>query len=226
MAVALVGLLHGLEPGHGWPFAVLYSIRTSRPVPRALLSSSLISFFHLLSSIALVLVYVFLKTLWSFTLPYVNYLAGVTLAILGARSLLRKSDFVGENHGHFHEDFGPGEHLHEHDHPSLGKHKHLHRHTRKIILSLSGIAVLAFALGFAHEEELALLGFAVGGMDPLTLMLVYASAVTVALVGITLTALRVFKRFEDRLVEYEWLLPKVSGLVLLVMAASFLLGLR
>jgi ABC-type nickel/cobalt efflux system permease component RcnA len=225
-AVAVIGLLHGLEPGHGWPVAVLYSIRTTRPVLRALLSSSVISAFHLTSSIAVVAIYVFLKAFWSFSLPYVNYLAGAALAILGVRFLSEKPSSAAENHGHFHEDFGPGEYAHEHEHPSVSRHAHPHRHTRRLVLSLSGIAVFAFVLGFAHDEEFALLALAVGGIDPLALMLVYASAVTIGLVGITLISVRIFARFQHAFRRYEFLLPRVTGLVLLAMAGAFLLGLR
>lgn len=226
VAVALFGLLHGLEPGHGWPVAVLYSIRSHRPVLKALLSSSIISFFHLVSSVAVVAAYVLLKTFTNFTLPYVNYLAAGALAILGLRFLLRRGESIAENHDHFHEDFGPGEHTHEHNHPSLGRHTHLHKHTQRLVLSLYGIAAFAFVIGFAHEEEFALLALAVGGVDPLGLMLVYASAVTAGLVSITLMGLKIYKRFEESLRKHERLLPKVSGLVLLVMAVAFLVGLR
>jgi len=226
LAVSLIGLLHGLEPGHGWPIAVFYSIRSHRPVLSALLSSSVISFFHLVSSVAVVGAYVFLKVFLNFTLPYVNYLAGGALGLLGVRFLMEKSDSTSENHEHFHEDFGPGEHTHEHAHASLGKHTHLHKHIRRLILSMYGIAVFASVLGFAHEEEFALLALAIGGIDPLALMLVYASAVTIGLVGITLISVKLFKRFEDRFRKYELWLPRVSGLILLVMAASFLLGLQ
>ena len=31
LAVTLIGLLHGIEPGHGWPVAMLYATRSSRP---------------------------------------------------------------------------------------------------------------------------------------------------------------------------------------------------
>jgi len=226
LAVSLIGLLHGLEPGHGWPIAVFYSIRSRRPVLSALLSSSVISFFHLVSSVAVVGAYVFLKVFLNFTLPYVNYLAGGVLVLLSVRFLMEKSDSASENHEHFHEDFGPGEHNHEHAHASLGKHEHLHKHTRKLILSIYGIAVFALVLGFAHEEEFALLALAMGGIDPLALMLVYASAVTTGLVAITLISVKLFKRFEDRFRRYERRLPRVSGLILLAVAASFFLGLR
>jgi len=109
IAVAVVGLLHGLEPGHGWPIAVLYSIRSRRPTLMALVSSSVISIFHLVSSVAVVVAYVLLMNFLSFSLPYVNYLAGLGLAVLGIRCLTEKpKDGEQENHEHFHEDFGPG----------------------------------------------------------------------------------------------------------------------
>jgi len=143
------------------------------------LGSSVISLFHLVSSAAVVVAYLFLETSLNFTLPYVSYLAGGTLAALGLRLLRQRPSSAGEDHGHFHEDFGPGEHVHEHEHPSLGAHSHLHKHTRRLILTLYGIAVFALVLGFVHEEEFALLALAVGGVDPLALMLMYASAVTI-----------------------------------------------
>jgi len=226
LAAALIGLLHGLEPGHGWPVAVLYSIRSGSPAIRAFFSSSIISISHLVSSVAVVVAYALLKTFLNFTLPYVNYLAGAALAILGVRFLLERSDGMSGNHGHLHEDFGPGEHTHEHAHPSLRRHTHPHKHTRRLIISLYGIAVFALILGFAHEEEFALLAFVIGGVDPLALMLVYASAVTTSLVSVTLMAVAIFQKFEESFHRYETFLPKMSGLVLLVMAASFLVGLR
>ena len=227
IAVAVVGLLHGLEPGHGWPIAVLYSIRSRRPTLMALVSSSVISIFHLVSSVAVVVAYVLLMNFLSFSLPYVNYLAGLGLAVLGIRFLTEKpKDGEQENHEHFHEDFGPGEHAHEHEHSGFDKHTHAHKHSRRLILSLSGIAIVALILGFAHEEEFALLALAVGGVDPMGLMLVYAGAVALGLIGVTLVAVRVFGRLEERLRKYQHLIPKISGLILLVMAASFLLGVR
>lgn len=226
LAVALVGIIHGLEPGHGWPVAVLYSLRSAKPLIRAFLSSSVISLFHLVSSVAVVFAYVLLRAFFDFTLPYVNYIAAGALAILGIRFLMEKNEGGERNHGHFHEDFGRGVHAHEHYHSEIGKHSHPHEHTRRVILSLSGIAAFAFVLGFAHEEEFALLAFAVGGINPLTLMLVYASAVTVGLIGITILAVLSFRRIESRLSKYEHWLPKVSGIVLLLMAFSFVIGLR
>jgi len=226
LAVALIGLLHGLEPGHGWPVAMLYATRSSRPYLKGFVSSSIMSLFHLLSSVAVVAAYTILKFYVGFSLSYVNYVAGGTLLILAVRFLLEKpKDELKGQHDHTHEDF-EGEHEHEHEHPGSVRHIHRHKHLRKVYLTLWSIAAFAFILGFAHEEEFTLLAFAVGGVDPLVLMLTYASAVMVALVGITLTAVRIYQKLEPRLEKYEHLIPRVSGMILLVMAASFLLGLR
>ena len=226
LAVALIGLLHGLEPGHGWPVAMLYATRSSRPLLKGLVSSWIISAFHLISSVAVVAAYVLLKSYVGFSLPYVNYVAGGALLILAARFLLEKpKDELEDQHGHTHDRF-EGKHEHEHEHPGGVRHTHGHKHARKVYLTLWSIAIFAFILGFAHEEEFALLALAVGGIDPLLLMLTYASAVTVGLIGITLAAVRIYKQLEPRLKKYEHLVPKVSGVILALMAISFLLGLR
>jgi hypothetical protein len=95
-----------------------------------------------------------------------------------------------------------------------------------MFLSLTGIAVFALVLGFVHEEEFALLAFAVGGVDPLRLMLIYAGAVMSALIAVTLLAVKVYSHMEEKLREYEGLIPRISGLILLVTAATFFLNLR
>ena len=41
IGVVLIGLLHGLEPGHGWPLALLYSAKTTRPTFYAFVSSGI-----------------------------------------------------------------------------------------------------------------------------------------------------------------------------------------
>jgi hypothetical protein len=220
LAVALVGLLHGLEPGHGWPIAMLYARRLSRPLLMGFVSSWLISAFHLISSVAVVAAYIILKSYVGFSLPYVNYIAGGALLILAGKFFFEKpKDELEEQHGHIHDDF-------ERDHPGGMKQTHRHKHARRVFLTLWSIATVAFILGFAHEEEFALLALAVGGVDPLILMLTYASAVMVGLVGITLTAVKIYDKLEPRLNKYDYLIPKASGVILSLMAIGFILGLR
>lgn len=223
LAIIMIGLIHGLEPGHGWPIAMIYATSKSKHMLRALISSSVISLFHLISSLTAVAAYVILKTFVSFTIPYVNYLAGTVLLILGLKFLLERSR-EGQ-HEHIHDDF-TGWHAHEHQHPDGTRHNHLHYHAKKVKLTLPGLAAFAFILGFAHEEEFALLALAVGGLDPLSLMIAYASAVAAGLIGITLIAVKVYSRVEKRFNSYGPVLPKLSGMILIATAITFLAGLR
>jgi cytochrome c biogenesis protein CcdA len=65
----------------------------------------------------------------------------------------------------------------------------------------------------------------VGGINPWVLMLVYAASVTVGLVGITVGILAVGKGLEEKIRRHESLLPKISGIVLIILAVSLLMGL-
>jgi len=57
LSAILIGLLHGVEPGHGWPVAVVYSLQRERRAWFGLLTSSILAFFHLISSLAVVLIF-------------------------------------------------------------------------------------------------------------------------------------------------------------------------
>ena len=227
IGVISIGLLHGLEPGHGWPIALLYSARTVRPTFYAFVSSGIISFFHFISSIAVVGVYLLVSNLVNFVSPILRYIAFVALVLLAFRLLTEKvKDESEAQHGHSHDNTEDIEHEHEHEHPGVGYHTHVHNHTKRIILSLWGIASFAFFLGFAHEEEFALLALAIGGVDPFLLMVAYASSVTASLVGIAILGMKMYEKVKVKVNRYEKYIPKISGLVLLVMAIGLIIGLR
>lgn len=226
-AVAFIGVLHGLEPGHGWPIAMLYAGSRPHPLTRAFVSSLIISVAHLVSSIAVVAAFVIVSTFLGFSLPYINIVAGIALTILAIRFLIEKpKNEINENHGHLHDDFDGGKHFHKHSHLDIGIHGHTHKHSKRRFLSLTGIAVFALILGFAHEEEFALLALAVGGIDPLALMLTYATAVMIALIGVTLVATKVYSKMDEKVKKYENLIPKISGVILLLTAIIFFLDIR
>jgi len=227
IAVVSIGILHGIEPGHGWPIAMVYASSRPHPLTRAFVASWIISIGHLASSIAVVAAYGILSTFLRTSIPYINILAGIALTVLAIRFLVEKpKGELKENHGHLHDDFKGGKHIHEHLHPDIGTHIHKHKHVKKLFLSLTGIASFAFILGFAHEEEFALLTLAVAGIDPLTLMLTYATVVMAGLIGVTLIAVKAYSKIEEKVKKYEGLIPKISGMILLATAMSFLLGLR
>ena len=85
---------------------------------------------------------------------------------------------------------------------------------------------LAFILGFAHEEEFVILAIAAGsGGNPLAIMIAYASSVAVALIGITLLSLKVFKHFQHKIMYFSKYLPKITSMLIAFMALGFAIGL-
>ena len=80
----------------------------------------------------------------------------------------------------------------------------------------------AFALGFVHEEEFAIIALAVGKASAWLVMGVYAVAVALSLVLLTVVAIATLNRFQDRLNKYEHRLPRVSAAVLGVMGLAYL----
>ena len=223
MGVVAIGLLHGLEPGHGWPIALLYSARTSKPTFYAFISSGIISLFHFISSITVVVIYVVASSLINFTSPILRYIAFVALVLLAIKLLNEKVESELESqHGHFHDNAEEVEH--EHEHPDAGFHTHWHIHPKRINLSLWKIASCAFFLGFAHEEEFALLALVMGGVNPLLLMVAYGLSVTAGLVGVTILGIKMYEKVKAKISRYEKYIPKISGVVLLVLAFGLLIA--
>jgi ABC-type nickel/cobalt efflux system permease component RcnA len=231
LGVILFGLLHGLNPSHGWIVAVLYSIRKKRQIISSLISSGIIAGAHFLSSIVVVLAFIFVTSFVKIPIPqsYLNYGVAITLGILAFMFWREKSeDLTKTQHGHLHDTVSLStqsiEHEHEHWHKESGMHTHLHLHEKRVVASLTTIAVFGLMLGFAHEEEFVILSLAVGGVNPTLLMLVYASAVSAALIGITVLSVKIFTRIQHRILPYLKYLPKISAMVLAVMALLFAFG--
>ena len=89
-------------------------------------------------------------------------------------------------------------------------------------IGLRALVVSALVLGFAHEEEFALLGLALGGLNPVVLMTVYALAVLFAMIVITQAGIAAFRAIERR---GRLVLPhmtKVSAAVMAFMGIAFL----
>jgi ABC-type nickel/cobalt efflux system permease component RcnA len=225
IGVVLIGLLHGLEPGHGWPLALLYSAKTTRPTFYAFVSSAILAGAHFISSIAVVLIYVVVNAFYDFSSPILSYIAAVVLVILGVRMILEKvKPELEEQHGHFHDNACELTHVHQHEHSEGEVHSHEHLHPKRLNMSLWKLASCAFVLGFAHEEEFALLALAVGGVSPILLMGSYGVAVAASLIAVTVLGVKMYERVKDRIARYEQYIPKVSGVILLVMAAAMVLG--
>lgn len=217
--VVMLGLLHGFEPGHGWPVAVLYSMKKRNAVASATLSSSIIGIGHLASSIAVVVAYVLLQKWLNFEAPWLKYLAAVLLLVLAFKLFREKVDDLERQHGHSHPGNPEIEHEHEHEHPGQGKHTHKHKHRAAVALSLLGLASFAFILGFAHEEEIALLALVASGLNAWILMVSYGVSVLLGLMMATIVGVKIYKQFQPKLERYEKHIPKISAGLLVVMAA-------
>ena len=225
LGVILFGLLHGINPSHGWTVAVLYSIRNKRPLLSSLVSSGIIAGGHFLSSMVVVVGFILLTSFVQIPHNYTNYAVAVALGVLAFIFWREKSEDIDlTQHGHLHDLSHDLEHEHEHWHKESGYHNHIHLHQKRVMTSLAAIAGFAIVLGFAHEEEFVILSLAVGGINPLLLMIAYALAVTTSLIGVTVLGVKVYTRIEHRVLPYVKYLPKISALILAAMAIAFALG--
>lgn len=223
IGVVIIGLLHGLEPGHGWPVAMLYSTRKRTPLLSGLVSSGIIALAHFVSSIAVLVAYLLLRSWLDFEAPWLKYLAAALLLVLAYRMFKEKVNGLEQQHGHTHKSELEAEHEHEHEHPGQIRHVHWHKHNREVALTLWGLASFAFVLGFAHEEEFALLALVAGGVDAFMLMLLYGLSVAVALVAITLVSVKIYEYLKPKFIRYEKYVPKIGAGVLAAMAIIIIL---
>jgi nickel/cobalt exporter len=230
--IGIIGfvLSHGVNPSHGWPMALLYSMRSRRPLQSGIISSSIIAGAHFLSSLAVVAAYIIVVNNLDIQIPeaYMRYGAAIALGILAYIFWKEKDeDLVETQHGHLHngKDKSPLEHYHTHWHHGLGYHLHTHYHQERPIPSLRSIVSFAFVLGFVHEEEFVILALAASqSIDPIILNLVYAVSVAAALVGVTVISLKFYQRFQYRMIQYSKYLPKISALFLIFISIGIFIG--
>jgi len=159
----------------------------------------LIAVGHFISSIVVVLAFIFVSSFVKIPIPqsYFNYSVAITLGVLAYVFWKEKSeDLTKTQHGHLHDTVSLStqniEHEHKHWHKESGIHSHLHLHEKQTVASLTAIAVFGLMLGFAHEEEFVILSLAVGGVNPILLMLAYAFSVAAALIVITVLSVKLF----------------------------------
>jgi ABC-type nickel/cobalt efflux system permease component RcnA len=221
--IIIFGLLHGINPSHGWTIAVLYALQSKRQLLNSILSSSILASAHFLSSIVVVLAFILFSTFIYIPQNYLNYAAAIALAILAFMFWREKpEDLVTNQHGHLHYQFSEDIHWHKDE----GYHGHLHTHQIRLVPSIAALAISALILGFAHEEEFVILSLAAGGINPLLLMIVYALSVSVALIGVTILSVKVITTtIQDKIIHYTKYLPKISAIILAIMAITFGLGL-
>ncbi|PSQ60403.1 hypothetical protein BRD18_01090 [Halobacteriales archaeon SW_7_71_33] len=240
--VVVTGLIHGAEPGHGWPVAAAYALSTDRPWVRGLTAAVVLGVGHLTSSVVVVLGYFGLTAATGLsTVPYLDYVAGVLLVALGVREYRR-----GGHHGPGDDRAPDGARAAVDATHSPGRREATDDHgggLRERVLSalgtdaaerptgsdavgggMRGIAWTAFVLGFAHEEEFELIGVCTGTPLCVELTLAYAASVLSALVAMTAVLLAGYERHEQRVEEYAEHFPTVSAAVLVLTGLGFLAG--
>jgi hypothetical protein len=147
----VLGVIHGIEPGHGWPVAASYALDQTNKWLYGFAASFLLGLGHLISSIAMVVVFFFFKQYFELTqinepltVPVVGVEvggpvgigAGVLLVLLGVREYYHghshdhgdgghghgeESHAHADGHGHAHDDHAHSDHSH-------GGHNHDHDH--------------------------------------------------------------------------------------------------
>ncbi|MDT3437663.1 hypothetical protein [Haloarcula sp. 1CSR25-25] len=247
LGATALGLTHGLAPGHGWAIAASYALDKPNKWVSGTASSLILGIGHLISSIAMVVVYFWALSYFGLTqIPWMNYVAGTLLIVLGIWQYVSGHDHTTSNHDDDHSDHHEHhDHAHDHGHahvdddtqgwiararrivPFVSQSGYSHSHDDLEETSdrgLYGMAALAFALGFTHNEEFDIIAICTGSTYCLELMLVYSLAVITSLVGVTLVLVAGYQRYEDRLEDYAEYLPAFTATILIVMGIGFILG--
>ncbi|WP_276271568.1 hypothetical protein [Haloarcula litorea] len=253
VGAVLLGAVHGVEPGHGWPVAASYALDQANTWFYGLASSFILGVGHLVSSLAMVAVFFYAKSYFSLTQVNdpitlfgavriggpVSLVAGVLLVLLGVREYTGHSHGHGDSHDHDHDDGHDHSHDHDHDEPAEsglvarvgelvtgGGHSHDHGDFDEAAnRGLFGIAWFAFVLGFAHEEEFEIIAMCAGSNYCLELMSAYAITVILGIVGLTMLLVAGYEHYEDTVKQYTPYLPVLSAVVLVVMGLGFITGL-
>ncbi|MFC4549789.1 MULTISPECIES: hypothetical protein [Halorussus] len=167
----VLGLVHGVEPGHGWPVAASYALDRSNKWLSGFAASFLLGVGHLVSSIAMVVAFFFFKRY--FELARINeplsvagfeiggpvgIAAGVLLILLGVREYVHghDHDHGGHEHGHGHDEHHTHGHSHEHteddghDHHGHDEHHDHHHHDESDGLLGKMKLALPFVGGHSH----------------------------------------------------------------------------
>ncbi|HET6638714.1 MAG TPA: hypothetical protein VFH82_08040 [Gemmatimonadota bacterium] len=195
-----IGALHGTEPGHGWPVAAAYALGRRRPWFEGTLAGLLIGGAHLVSSFAVVALFALLDRWVDLTdTAWVGPIAGAVLIVMGVVQWRRG--------GHSHADSdGNGQR------DARGRD------------GLWGIAAFAFVLGFAHEEEFAIVALCAGRASCWGVMGAYALTVGAAILALTLLSIAALGRLGERVERWHHALPRISAAILIAMGIAYLSG--
>ena len=93
-----LGLTHGLAPGHGWAIAASYALDKPSKWFYGATSSLILGIGHLISSIAMVVVYFWAISYFGLTqIGWMNYVAGALLIALGIWQYFNGHSHTGDD---------------------------------------------------------------------------------------------------------------------------------
>lgn len=227
--VIAIGFIHGVLPDHGWPIAAMYGLNRSNAWIHGTIAALILGIGHLISSVVLVLAYFWFSAFADFAEgPWLRYIAGTMLILLGIHEYRRGGHHEGEQHDHH-------PHAHENDHADSGLlarirsrlssgHTHGNLSVEDAERGLLALGTTALFLGFAHEEPLQILSICVGTPFCLELILVYSLAVIVAILLPTVGLIAGYERHRDTVEEITPYLPLLTASVLILMGMAFVVG--
>jgi len=198
-----IGALHGTEPGHGWPVAAAYALGRRRPWFEGTLAGLLIGGAHLVSSLAVVALFALLDRWVDLTdTAWVGPTAGAVLIAMGIVQWRRGGHSHGDSDGH--------------------RQRNAEARAGK---GLWGIAAFAFLLGFAHEEEFAIVALCAGRATCWGVMGAYALTVAAAILSLTLLSIAAFGTLGERVEGWHHPLQRISAAILIAMGIAYMSGL-
>lgn len=244
--VVTIGFVHGVLPDHGWPIAATYGLNRSPTWLYGTVAGLILGIGHLISSVVLVLAYFWFSRFAAFAEgPWMRYLAGTLLVLLGIHEYRTGGHGTARDHAH---DGSHREHAHTHTHehdrsrdhgrsgaPSRrgiltrirerlfsGGHRHLSDEDAD--RGLMALGTTALLLGFAHEEPIQILAICTGTAYCVELMLVYSLVVIIAILIPTLLLIAGYERHRETVERYTPYLPLLTATVLVSMGLAFIIG--
>lgn len=233
--VIAIGFIHGVLPDHGWPIAATYALNRPRKWVSGTIAGLILGMGHLFSSVVLVVAYFWFSRFANFAEgPWLRYVAGILLILLGINEYRSGSHVDTHTHDHAHDE---DHHAHTTSEPdddraesgfvsrlrsrfSSGEsHHHLtEEHAERGLLALG---MTALFLGFAHEEPIQILAICAGTAFCLELMIIYSLAVIIAILVPTLLLIAGYERHRSTVEAYTPYLPLLTAVVLIGMGMAF-----
>lgn len=253
IGAVVLGAVHGIEPGHGWPIAASYALDQTNRWVYGFAASLILGIGHLFSSLVMVGVFFYAKSYFNLTQVNepihllgnvflggpVSVVAGVLLIALGIREYRHDhahgSQSDEHSHDHPHEPSHSDGHFQDYDGgllirlkgyiPFVSDYSHSHDDVDDAVdRGLLAIAWFAFLLGFAHEEEFEIIALCAGSNYCLELMSAYAVTVIVGIVALTMLLIAGYQHYEDKVKQYTPYLPIFSAAVLIIIGLGFIIG--